>query len=324
MKEIKVLMLSKREHCSQILTGLLMLESGGGYCVKISDLTENVDFPNHHTPLVGIEYLGKKIIIDVEDGYWDKSGMEYYLNWCDYYFKRSYSLEKNNEFTQHLKDKIRPFGLNYAVYYRNNPYNTIGWSVQELVKNLAGKKPAGYFTPSKFEEEPKRKNTPVVLFSCRLWEPSEKLPQYLNEEREYINQTRINLVRQLKKEYGKYFVGGVQKSAYAMQYAKDILLPRTMTERGRYLKTLHQSDICIGTMGLHKSIGWKTAEYVAASKGIVNETLHYEVPGNFLEGKNYLAFITNEECMTGVSKLVDDPDLLFQMKVNNRQYLKII
>lgn len=295
MKEIKVLMLSKREHCSQILTGLLMLESGGGgYCVKISDLTENVDFPNHHTPLVGIEYLGKKIIIDVEDGYWDKSGMEYYLNWCDYYFKRSYSLEKNNEFTQHLKDKIRPFGLNYAVYYRNNPYNTIGWSVQELVKNLAGKKPAGYFTPSKFEEEPKRKNTPVVLFSCRLWEPSEKLPQYLNEEREYINQTRINLVRQLKKEYGKYFVGGVQKSAYAMQYAKDILLPRTMTERGRYLKTLHQSDICIGTMGLHKSIGWKTAEYVAASKGIVNETLHYEVPGNFLEGKNYLAFITNE------------------------------
>lgn len=186
-------------------------------------MTENVDFPNHHTPLVGIEYLGKKVIIDVEDGYWDKRGMEYYLNWCDYYFKRSYSLEKNNEFTQHLKDKIRPFGFNYAVYYRNNPYNTIGWSVQELVKNLAGKKPAGYFTPSKFEEEPKRKNTPVVLFSCRLWEPSEKLPQYLNEEREYINQTRINLVRQLKKEYGKYFVGGVQKSAYAMQYARKTL-----------------------------------------------------------------------------------------------------
>ena len=45
--------------------------------MKISDLTENVDFPNHHTPLVGIEYLGEKIIIDVEDGYWDKSGMEY-------------------------------------------------------------------------------------------------------------------------------------------------------------------------------------------------------------------------------------------------------
>ena len=66
-------------------------------------------------------------------------------------------------------------------------------------------------------------------------------------------------------------MGGVQKSAYAMQHAKDILLLRTMTERGRYLKTLHQSDICIGTMGLHKSSGWKTAEYVAASKGIVNE-----------------------------------------------------
>ena len=27
-----------------------------------------------------------------------------------------------------------------------------------------------------------------------------------------------------------------------------------------------------------------------------------------------------EECMTGISKLVDDPDLLLQMKVNNRQY----
>lgn len=61
-----------------------------------------------------------------------------------------------------------------------------------MVKNLAGKKPAGYFTPSKFEEDPKRKNTPVVLFSCRLWEPSEKSPQYLNEEREYMGKKKLH------------------------------------------------------------------------------------------------------------------------------------
>lgn len=34
---------------------------------------------------------------------------------------------------------------------------------------------------------------------------------------------------------------------------------------------MHDTDICIGSMGLHKSIGWKTGEHIAASKAIINE-----------------------------------------------------
>lgn len=43
-----------------------------------------------------------------------------------------------------------------------------------------------------------------------------------------------------------------------------------------------ESDICITTTGLHRSIGWKFAEYIAASKAIVTEKLNYS-PGTELK-----------------------------------------
>lgn len=51
---------------------------------------------------------------------------------------------------------------------------------------------------------------------------------------------------------------------------------------------MRRSDICIGSTGLWDSIGWKTGEYVAAARAVVNERFVYEVPGGFREGVNYL------------------------------------
>ena len=81
-----------------------------------------------------------------------------------------------------------------------------------------------------------------------------------------------------------------------------------------------ESSICIATMGLHESIGWKFAEYVSASKAIVSEELHYEVPGDFQSGRNYLTFKTPEECVDQIDKLVKDEDYRYQMMVNNFNY----
>ena len=73
-------------------------------------------------------------------------------------------------------------------------------------------------------------------------------------------------------------------------------------------------------MGLHESIGWKTAQYIASSRAIVNEKLHYEVTGNFEDGENYLSFEGVEECMEKVSFLYDDKDKLYNMKKRNHDY----
>jgi len=62
-----------------------------------------------------------------------------------------------------------------------------------------------------------------------------------------------------------------------------------LSNRRNYLEVMKQSDICISSMGLHQSIGWKTGEYIAASKAIINESFHYKVVGDFQIGKNYLS-----------------------------------
>jgi hypothetical protein len=48
-------------------------------------------------------------------------------------------------------------------------------------------------------------------------------------------------------------------------------------------------------MGLYESNGWKLGEYVAGSKAIVSEHLHYDAPGNFSPEQNYLEFNSADE-----------------------------
>lgn len=60
---------------------------------------------------------------------------------------------------------------------------------------------------------------------------------------------------------------------------------------------MYSSDICIGSMGLDESIGWKTAEYVAAGKAIIHEKMSYQIPYGFNKDTNYLEFSSADECI---------------------------
>ncbi len=71
---------------------------------------------------------------------------------------------------------------------------------------------------------------------------------------------------------------------------------------------------------MHQSTGGKTAEYVAAAKGIVQEKLFYSDGGHFQAGQNYLEFMDAETCLAAVERLYTDRDLLYQMKLNNLLY----
>ena len=63
----------------------------------------------------------------------------------------------------------------------------------------------------------------------------------------------------------------------------ELIVAEKYTDRARYLCLMRRSDICIGSTGLWDLIGWKTGEYVAAARAIVNERFVYEVPGDFRE-----------------------------------------
>jgi len=319
MDGIKVTIPSKEEHNAQVVTGFLMLKEKG-LNVEIVDDSNNSANPFFGMPVIQAEYLGRRIIYDHWDGYQYPESIKKCLDWADVYFKRSFSHEKNARFFPDDVNKLYPLGFNYHVTHKNSPLVEPFWKL--IIKRMLGKEPESYFQPEVFECEPYAiSGSPRIIFFTRLWDSKEStLSEALQQERALINETRIKIIRSLKQRYGAAFIGGLNDSPLSRKMAPDLIMPRKYTDRKNYLNQLRACDICIGSMGLHESIGWKTAEYVAAAKAIVNETFHYSVPGDFLPEKNYLPYETVEECLAAVHRLMDDPGMLLEMKRANHKY----
>lgn len=320
MLKTKLIVQSKIPHNSQIITGFLRLKALG-YPVEIEDQTRNADVSMKEMPFLSAVSAGGTLIYDLGDGYNAPDAMMPLLENCDVYFKRSFSAEKNAQLFPEYQHKMQPLGFNYHVTCRGNPINEPLW--KHMAKPLFGRTPDRYFVPEVFEGSPRwePEKEVTILFLTRLWDDHEPtFSREDNAERTYINQMRIEIIRSLRKQYGNAFFGGLNDHPLSRQWAPDLIVPAKYTERKRYLKLLHSSDICIGSMGLFESIGWKTGEYVAAAKGIVNERLRYSVPGNYEAGLHYLSFETTGECIRAVQQLVNSPEQLYAMKKANEAY----
>lgn len=327
---LKIMLISKRPHTSMIITGLIKFADTHNIKWKIIDYTKNSDFSFHTVPLVMVDYCNQKIMFDVEDGYWNQKGMIGILEKVDFYFKRSYSEDKNSYFPKHLRDKIHPLGFNYYVTCKECPIALRPHNYKYYIKRLLGEKSDKYYTTTFFEGSANyKKENITIAFFTRLWEPnltedenSDKTCEYLNTEREEINQMRIQLIKSLKQKYGNRFIGGVSDTTYARKICPDLIMSNQYTRKDTYLKMIKNIDICIASTGLHQSIGWKTGEYVAAARAIISEKFYYSVPGEFTVGKNYFEFSTVDECLEGVEKLIKNQDLLYKMKQANEEYYK--
>lgn len=320
MEKIVFTIPSNVYHISQIATGFHMLQQQG-WPVEIVDKTKDRENPFFDLPVACAEYRGKKILYDLWDGYQNLVDMKKCLDWADVYFKRSFSAEKNAEFFPEYQHIMFPLGFNYHVTYPTSPVNEP--KLKSMLKSLIGRAPEPYFVPKVFEGHP-RKVAPEnvrILFQAQLWDHRDPtLSPEMAEECANINHTRITIIRALKEAYGSQFFGGLRDDALARKMAPELIQPEKYTERRKYLKLVHSCDICIGTVGLHDSIGWKTAEYIAAAKAIVNETFRYAVTGDYKEGKHCLFFDTAEECIEAVRVLVEDTEKRYAMQIDNAEY----
>lgn len=320
MEKVTLWVESQVSHMGQIITGFLMLKEQG-WDVEIRN---NVHGPKnfyHGMPMIRAEYRGKRIIYDLGDGYNIPDDIQFCLDNGDFCFKRSFSEEKNRAMLHGYAGKMFPLGLYFRVTHPKSPINEPLWKA--MAKTLMGRASARYFVPKVFVGKPEREGSrpPRILFLTQLWNDHEPgFSEEENRERTYINEMRIGIIRALRERYADAFIGGLNDSALSRAWAPDLIMPAEYTERKRYLKLVHSCDICIGSMGLFESIGGKTGEYVAAAKAIVNERLHYTVPGDFAEGVNYLSFETLEECLSAVQRLVEDPQLRFAMQQANAAY----
>lgn len=319
MEKIEVQIISDIPHVTQILCGFNELKRSEKYDVSFKNLLSSSEYFGYaEMSVVRVVYRGKVIIYDLLDGYLGVDRMTKLLIGCDLYFKRSFSEQKNADFSSELKSKIHPLGFNYHLTYKGCPLNDS--LPKRIIKTLFGRESMNSFTADRFEGKAKEtQGKPEILFLTRLWDPSECSEEH-KAERIKINSDRISIIKALKERYGDNATVGINDTPFSRSVAPDLIMDDSFTKRKNYLKLLHKSDICIASTGLHGSIGWKTGEYVAAAKAIVSEPFVYTVTGDFEEGKNYLSYTTPEQCIAAVDSLWNDPKAIYEMKINNERY----
>lgn len=315
-------------HLYQLIAGFSILEQEGIITTKF----EIGDFGLNYNMMEVIINDNIRVLYDVNDGYdnlIEGSYIEFMDNILSNYdicFKRSFSEEYNKK----LKNgyKIRPLGLNYMVTIKGNfAHKPVKFDPQkEKIKKIIRALPLSQYYNNKylinrFEQEPIYNENPKILFMARLWDENLDIRDKKNEERVYINNTRIKCLEKCKKEFGDIFTGGLSADSYSLsRYSNLVIKNKELTRRDKYLKLMHSHDICIATTGLHESIGWKFGEYVAASRAIVSEKLNYELPGDFSIEKNYLDFKNVDQCIDNIYTLLKDHKARYEMMKNNYKY----
>ena len=225
-----------------------------------------------------------------------------------------------------------PLGLNYQVTSpQRDPFKskraTFYGGKDKIKTVLRGLKLDGLFggkdavRMDNFEALPDATAEPRVLFMARAWDTQKIESKIQKEAVEAINETRAECVRVLSKQFRHRFFGGLAHDEYSQKYFSDCLLPDAgLSKKTKFLDTLKAFPICVTTVGLNGSNGWKLAEYVALSKAIVTEPLVYQVPGSFEKDRNYLEFATPEILVQNVTRLFEDRDLRNSLMTNNHNY----
>lgn len=316
---VKLKIYSNLMHTSQIITGFRDLESLGKIKLEIIDF-RIIDCHVPHDGWIEAEVNGINIAYDVLDGYnFEIEKVKKYIieHNINFLFKRSFSSKENKNLPDEIKNIIYPLGFNYYVTCKNNPLDDKN-NILSVIKQLI----TGKIYSKNIEcVNNKINHKPYIIFATRLWDTNEKgIDESLIEERKIINKTRIGIIKILKNKYPKYFFGGVYDDKFSRIECPELIIPKKYTKKKKYLNSVKKSNICIGSMGLHKSIGWKTAEYIVAGKAIINEKLYYEVPGNFKKDSNYFEFNTIEECIEKVDYLFNNITEIKKMSQKNKEY----
>jgi uncharacterized protein YqiB (DUF1249 family) len=269
-----------------------------------------------------------KLFYDTSDGHGIHNND---LNESQYYFKRSYF----SEYIQSLgeqKKKVFPFGLNYAVFPNN--YDKFAMKRNILFPNGVRRiahtlytmdiKNKLRFTPrlNMMQALPDYSAKPKIIFMVKAFNPYDysERPKHEIEERIQINETRAKCIKMLKKEFGNNFYGGFYHNSFTKKNYKELLIPdKKDSTKKNYLHLLRKYPICVANSGVHGSIGWKFAEYIAFSKAIIAEKMKYEVP-TIKEGENFLEFSTPEDCVENATKLFHNEDLRNYLMLNNAKY----
>ena len=325
----------------QLYTGFFLLRKRGIIDIEQTFATETIHELKARHLRYANRYCGLRVVIDKRlrlhyDTHDSWEIDEEYLSACDFYFKRSFSSSHLKNLAKH-RSKVHPLGLNYVVYPDELDRFAVQRSVfldhsegklKEVLRSVLRSSnlfESLIFTRkiSSMESLPDYDAPSKIIFMAQPWDPCDdpERAQDKVEEMMHITETRAKCIRMLRDEFGSNFYGGFIHTDFAFKNYKDALIPDSSLSTSRnYINALGKYPICVATTGLHGSIGWKFAEYVAFAKAILSEKLNYEVPGDLREGVNYLQFSSPEDCVIKAKQLFSDRRLRNSLMINNAKY----
>lgn len=336
--ECHLLYHSDSEHLQQLYTGLLLLRESGFIRLSQQYRQFPVDYANNAPHLKSAGHAHLDVLLDGRlklhfDTHDAQEIATSELERCDFYFKRSYAADVVAALPPDRRKRVFPLGLNYRVLpdeldffavRRGVRLNGISRASLSAIKracdigDFLGPLPRLAHMQSSTNPEAE----PQVLFLVAAYDPYDDPQREARKTRDriQINENRARIIRLMREALGSRFTGGFADSRFSRQHYADLIVPREMTHQPSYLERLRKTPICIATTGLHGSIGWKLAEYVAFAKAPVSEPLNYQVPGAFEREKNFLEFTSPEECLTATVRLIEDRGLRQELMRNNAAY----
>lgn len=296
----------KARHINQYLYGFLMLQQAG-----VLRIEKIIDAPSIKKNILRAEINGVKLVYDAFDGSQQERGffsVEDYA-WCDRYYKRSYGDELAASFP-----KCFPLGFNYSL---TPCYGTLE-RISQTLRRLRGK---GDILHSDLEARPALSRQPKILFITGLWDPAEFSDPQVQQEVEQLTCNRLAALHTVGKYFSHCATFGISGNReFTRKRAANMILPEKLTHRPTFLRLMKQHDICITTTGLHGSVGGRFGEFLAASRAIISEPLHYRTTGNFSEGKNFLRFTDEESLYNAIDRLLSDSEARMAMMQQNHHY----
>ncbi len=329
VRDVELICSSSGEHLSQIYSGFALLAARGLARVTLRRST-NYDGGCEGAILRAV-IDGNRVVYDTRD---HASFPPEDLEWATHYFKRSFLPSRVQ--SSGRSAIIKPLGLNYSVYAPGDWWCRRAWwsavsarpaNARGALQRIAGLTPGisrvtapgrANSSVTAFEQSPEFPGERVLLLT-RTWDPGRAVGEQA-EMRAAMNTTRAEGIRLLRRELGPVFIGGLAPWPSAIRDFPDLVVDPKLTKKGAYLRTMRSSSICITSQGLLGTNGWRLAEYVAGSRAVVNERLQHVVPGQFLDGVNFLSYSSPQELATQVHRLLEDDDLRYQARMANRAY----
>jgi hypothetical protein len=319
------------QHASKVLSGLCGLQQLGEAKVQIGAAQWAMD----HGAMLALEIEDgtqcRKVVIDLHDrsDLLDIAS----LDRCHVYFKRSFYVPDLVSLAASQASKVLPFGLNYpcrafgvtAKVLSHLLRSSCSWRLRAVLGNQAVVRERIHLlrafttTPDAraFEVSPREAVDPVILFQTRLWEQHETEP----DDAAQLNDLRANVVRALRRAFGKQFLGGVVPTPLARRRFPDCVTTEH-SHKSRYVALSRRALIAVYTRGLNHSTAFKLPEYLAGSKAIVAEGLRNQTPIPLENGIHFLSFSSPEECVERCADLLRDRERADEMRALGHTYYR--